>query len=169
MRLQTLLPHSVLLPPASPCCSPSQPVFRGGIQPTSSLLLLYCSRRNKQQPRRIPSAGGIIFALRWEQHPEVYLCRSLPWSWLHSALPAQGTVVMGQKMGHSCLQLCGTVGESERRKELVTEMAVPAGWKGKWSIFLVARQKRKVGTQCLPALPHGSGGGGTMHTAWRWA
>lgn len=36
-----------------------------------SHLLLYCFRSDRQQPERIPSAGGIIiFALRWQQHPE---------------------------------------------------------------------------------------------------
>lgn len=64
---------SPLSPPSSswPHRPPSLPAARAGIQAPSHLLLS-CSRSDKQQHRRIPSAGGIMsFALGQHQqhHP----------------------------------------------------------------------------------------------------
>lgn len=59
MRLQIVPLHSAPLPPAGQSSEEeSNPI-------APSLLLLYCSRSDKQQPRRSPSAEEImIFALR---------------------------------------------------------------------------------------------------------
>jgi len=87
--LSTRPPLLQLSPAAVPPCQSSEEECN----PTApSPLLLYCSRSDKQQPRRIPSAGGItIFALRWQQHPELYPCMFSLWSWPYTALPARGT------------------------------------------------------------------------------